>query len=587
MTHRAPPFARLVQGEAAALRGEAITALVDDPIARLLSAGDDAEACLRLARYEQLSGRDRAAFDRLTALQNTDLDAGLTRAVESQRRLAVVFEPSLDPADRIDALDALDPATELRLLVATAYHLLMTDGFDRSSDRHARWRRLLSIVDTMEARFVELTARRNRMELLDAIDLLYFVPTVALSLGRGEDALDWIARAREAAGAAGIGVMHPFLDVAEAAAHIQALRVEQAALSITRAVRVFAESGNSQWWMTARSIQMVLDAITDAEPPDDLAALDAVIVTGSWRDSRRSQGHAVLMAIAMALASRNDVASARSIAESQGDVGELVLNSVDRALLAETIFLDALHEGDLETATRVLGLIDRLMPSPFVVTASGRMRAQLERASSEPALQAAQDLGLDFEVLRARWLLLAQAVARGRRDAALDALANLDAFASQARMAAVRIRAVQLFRAPIAAGAEALTTRQLEVASLAADGYTNREISAELFISVRTVEGYLAGALRGLGLSRREDLATVAVPIARSGAGAGEGPRLTLRQGQVAALIAAGASNADIAQTLRLSRTGVDKHVRAIKDRTGAHTRTAIAAAFAELIGTG
>nr|WP_246400886.1 LuxR C-terminal-related transcriptional regulator [Jiangella mangrovi] len=195
-----------------------------------------------------------------------------------------------------------------------------------------------------------------------------------------------------------------------------------------------------------------------------------------------------------------------------------------------------------------------------------------------------QDLGNGFEIFRTRWLLLSHAVRRGRRDAALGALANLDAYASEARVAAVRTRAVQLFRTPVAAAEGVLSTRQLEIATLAAAGRTNREIAAALFLGVRTVEGYVAGVLRALGLARREDLATVSLPVSlgsAAGPGAAAEPvYLTLRQGQVAALIAAGASNVDIAEALGITEKTVDKHIAAIKERTGLGTRTAIAASF-------
>jgi len=53
----------------------------------------------------------------------------------------------------------------------------------------------------------------------------------------------------------------------------------------------------------------------------------------------------------------------------------------------------------------------------------------------------------------------------------------------------------------------ALTSRELEVAELVADGLTNREISARLYISVRTVTSHLDHIYTKLGLSSRETLA--------------------------------------------------------------------------------
>ncbi len=53
---------------------------------------------------------------------------------------------------------------------------------------------------------------------------------------------------------------------------------------------------------------------------------------------------------------------------------------------------------------------------------------------------------------------------------------------------------------------ETLTTREREVLQLSAEGYTNPEIAARLFISPRTVETHRANVMHKLGLRSQTDL---------------------------------------------------------------------------------
>ncbi|RAS66962.1 regulatory LuxR family protein [Lentzea atacamensis] len=54
---------------------------------------------------------------------------------------------------------------------------------------------------------------------------------------------------------------------------------------------------------------------------------------------------------------------------------------------------------------------------------------------------------------------------------------------------------------------DALTSGELRVAELAADGLTNREIAEKLYVTVRTVESHLSNAYRKLGAQTRTELA--------------------------------------------------------------------------------
>ena len=65
-------------------------------------------------------------------------------------------------------------------------------------------------------------------------------------------------------------------------------------------------------------------------------------------------------------------------------------------------------------------------------------------------------------------------------------------------------------RAPRAS--DALSTREREIAELVADGLTNREIAARLFLSEKTIETHLTRVFQKLGVRSR---AQVAAAVAR------------------------------------------------------------------------
>jgi DNA-binding CsgD family transcriptional regulator len=69
-------------------------------------------------------------------------------------------------------------------------------------------------------------------------------------------------------------------------------------------------------------------------------------------------------------------------------------------------------------------------------------------------------------------------------------------------------------RAPGTGGIDSLSARELEIAALVADGLTNREIAARLFLSEKTVESHMTRVFQKLGLRSR---AQVAAAIAARG----------------------------------------------------------------------
>ena len=66
-------------------------------------------------------------------------------------------------------------------------------------------------------------------------------------------------------------------------------------------------------------------------------------------------------------------------------------------------------------------------------------------------------------------------------------------------------------RSKAATSATAITERESEVLRLIASGYSNKEIAAQLDLSVKTVEAHKANAMRKLGLNGRIDIVKYAV----------------------------------------------------------------------------
>ncbi len=73
--------------------------------------------------------------------------------------------------------------------------------------------------------------------------------------------------------------------------------------------------------------------------------------------------------------------------------------------------------------------------------------------------------------------------------------------------------AIRAYAVAGAADFEPLSEREIEVLALAARGYTNKAISAQLFISDRTVQGHLAHVYDKLGVNTRTEAVMRAVAL--------------------------------------------------------------------------
>lgn len=179
----------------------------------------------------------------------------------------------------------------------------------------------------------------------------------------------------------------------------------------------------------------------------------------------------------------------------------------------------AVLAGDLDLAERLLR--ERLeepltrLPLPWIRAMAARGRGLLDAARGEldaamgeletAARMFSDDVPMPFERARTD-LTLGQVFRRaGRRRAARQTAGSALATFAALGARAWRDRAVQEIeriggRAP---APQSLTASERVVAELAAAGRTNREIAAELVVSVRTVESQLSAAYRKLDIRSR------------------------------------------------------------------------------------
>jgi DNA-binding CsgD family transcriptional regulator len=159
-----------------------------------------------------------------------------------------------------------------------------------------------------------------------------------------------------------------------------------------------------------------------------------------------------------------------------------------------------------------------------------RSRALLARGAEADKLYRAAIEHLErgeVDVLRARAQLLYGEWLRRerRREEAVDQLrlahdtfrrVRADGFAERARRELVA--AGVAVEAPTASLRAQLTGREITIAQLAAEGRTNSDIAAQLFLSSRTVEWHMGKIFGKLGIaSRRKLKAALADPLASSG----------------------------------------------------------------------
>ncbi len=260
----------------------------------------------------------------------------------------------------------------------------------------------------------------------------------------------------------------------------------------------------------------------------------------------------------------------------------------DRAFGYELLVTAALRRGDIPSALRWAALAEPLSSVPVAAAAVERTlsrvavaRGDHEDAATRASASAQLDArsGAKFDGLRSRVLYATALASSGKRELAIQTLSEIAVEADALGATSVRKLAANQWRqlvrndAPARGGFASLSDREREIAVLVAEGHTNRNIGGTLFLSERTVQTHLSRILSVLGLPSR-----TAIPAALGiGASQTDAPPLTLRQDEVARLVARGLSNAAIASELGISVKTVENHLAGIFARWQVSSRTAVA----------
>jgi DNA-binding CsgD family transcriptional regulator len=224
-----------------------------------------------------------------------------------------------------------------------------------------------------------------------------------------------------------------------------------------------------------------------------------------------------------------EIALDQGDASAAADLLEPVLRRVPtqnltlRATPVELMVRTKAATGETETATRHLQELRSIAKAVgtrplhasatqaegLVAAAAGDEEAA--RARLEDAVELFAASGAAFELARARLELTRVLASLGRTDAAVReatvAARRLDELGAGGEAARARELLVGLGAPPVARrpapGEQLLTTRELEVLRLVAEGLTDREIAARLVLSRHTVHRHLQNAYAKLGCSSR------------------------------------------------------------------------------------
>ncbi|OII31881.1 hypothetical protein BIU98_09095 [Curtobacterium sp. MMLR14_010] len=462
---------------------------------------------------------DRVVAVLVQALDKTDGQVAVVRRLESLQRIAVTQGTRWVILEtwRLISAHAHDDDVVDRLLALV--EVLATDEAPRTRSTALYWAAYLrldrgeGIDDTLIAgvRAVERTTGSPALEeTADAMEALW--PYQADDLARSRSNLTMFVRAAKSAGEG--------YAIVQGLAHAAIVETLAGRLEVARGLLPEAEQEAGALSLLPPSLYRARGLL--ALSLDDRGAVDALLDArmSPAAESRGSLLRAGIAGLDHAYSERwddalEDLETAYSVARSRH------IDEPGKRLWIDVELVRALVSvGDLERARTITDDLAALGQRPGRVHARGqalRLRALLAGRSGDgegalrlsgEGLVALRRGGFRPELLRAQLEQVQLLEWSGQAARARHVLETLVEPATRlgdprvlSRMDAVRSRLQS------ASTRTPLTPAELRVARAAAGGQTNREIAAELFLSVRTVETHLASVYRKIGVRTRTQLA--------------------------------------------------------------------------------
>ncbi|GAA3218162.1 hypothetical protein GCM10010468_41470 [Actinocorallia longicatena] len=353
-------------------------------------------------------------------------------------------------------------------------------------------------------------------QLPDWMDILTWLGWTEALIGRPERALRHFDRLLAIARAGEQSYVITNMLAGQAVALIAVGRLADAAASAEEGADIARLLGSGQQLVFALT-QACLAAVWSGDAELGLVRIGEALATGTgtgevW-GSTAHYAHGVAL-----LASGDAEEGVQALRRACADFVDPVLDPGTMMACAEQLAGAEAHRDRREEAVRWAEHAERVagQHGPWVL---GRGMAALARAHAEgsaPLAREAAALLAPYPLLRGR-ALLAAGSAEPAKDAALadlrEAVTIFAELGADGLLAhAVREQRRHGLRVPVrekgrGTGPFGLSRRELEVAQLVADDYTNQQIADKLVISVRTVETHLSNIFSKLDVTSRVGVA--------------------------------------------------------------------------------